>query len=377
MTNYNPKNERIKRDYFRYLREARRQSEHSVDLAAKAIDRFEVSTKRRDFARFNIEQAAAFKRHLAEQTNTRTGKALSASTQLQTLAALHDFFIWLADQPGYRKTIRYHHADYFNFPRKDAALVHQQQELKGPTLEQIRHVLACMPSESPVQKRDRAIVALIILSGARDDAIASLRLKHLDLEERRLLQRPRDGVRTKASKTMAPSFFPVGADFVAVLQVWIECLVSLHWGPDDPLFPPCKIGLTTERRFGVVGFSRNCWSNASPIRKIFKEAFEAAGLPYFHPHSFRNTLARLMPEMCRNPLELWVWSQNLGHEHLMTTLGSYGHLDETAKALTMGSLWNAQFERTLGKTSLMVSAKEMAVLTPLLEAVRNGAGEGA
>lgn len=91
MTNYNAKNERIKREFFRYLREAKRQAAHSVDIAAKAIDRFELFTKRRDFARFNIEQASAFKRKLAEQTNTRTGKVLSPSTQMQTLAALRVF----------------------------------------------------------------------------------------------------------------------------------------------------------------------------------------------------------------------------------------------------------------------------------------------
>ena len=35
------------------------------------------------------------------------------------------------------------------------------------------------------------------------------------------------------------------------------------------------------------------WSNAGPIRTIFKNAFAAAGLPYFNPHSFRKTLALL------------------------------------------------------------------------------------
>jgi hypothetical protein len=28
------------------------------------------------------------------------------------------------------------------------------------------------------------------------------------------------------------------------------------------------------------------------IREIFREAFDRAGLPYFNPHSFRNTLAQ-------------------------------------------------------------------------------------
>jgi len=35
---------------------------------------------------------------------------------------------------------------------------------------------------------------------------------------------------------------------------------------------------------------RKHWNNATPIRMIFRKAFTDAGLPYFNPHSFRNTL---------------------------------------------------------------------------------------
>jgi len=61
-----PKNERIKRQYFAYLEEAKRMSPQSVDQSAAAITQFEVSTGYRDFAAFHIEQARKFKRHLAE-----------------------------------------------------------------------------------------------------------------------------------------------------------------------------------------------------------------------------------------------------------------------------------------------------------------------
>jgi len=44
MRKHNPANERIKREYFIYLREARRQSEASVDAVAAALSRFEVYT---------------------------------------------------------------------------------------------------------------------------------------------------------------------------------------------------------------------------------------------------------------------------------------------------------------------------------------------
>src|ERR1700730_13161711 len=102
MPTHNPDNERIKRRYFAYLKEAKRRGEPSVDAAAKALNRFEVHTRFRDFKAFHYEQAVAFKRHLAEQSNMRTGARLSKATLHSTLAALKAFFLWLAGQPGYR-----------------------------------------------------------------------------------------------------------------------------------------------------------------------------------------------------------------------------------------------------------------------------------
>ena len=68
------------------------------------------------------------------------------------------------------------------------------------------------------------------------------------------------------------------------------------------------------------------WSSASPIRSIFREAFISAGLPYFNPHSFRNTLAQLGEEICKTPEDFKAWSQNLGHEKVLTTFISYGEV---------------------------------------------------
>ena len=65
-----------------------------------------------------------------------------------------------------------------------------------------------------------------------------------------------------------------------------------HWGPDDPLFPATKVTLGPSGGFEKGGLDRKHWKNAAAIRKIFKAAFEQAGLPYLNPHSFRNTLAR-------------------------------------------------------------------------------------
>jgi hypothetical protein len=71
-------------------------------------------------------------------------------------------------------------------------------------------------------------------------------------------------------------------------------------------------------------WNRAHWSSASPVRSIFRDAFVGAGLPYFNPHSFRNTLVRLGQDLCKSPEEFKAWSQNLGHEKVLTTFMSYG-----------------------------------------------------
>ena len=49
MIKHNPNNERIKRKYLIFLKEAKRQNESSIDAVAKALSRFESYTKCRDF----------------------------------------------------------------------------------------------------------------------------------------------------------------------------------------------------------------------------------------------------------------------------------------------------------------------------------------
>jgi integrase len=134
-------------------------------------------------------------------------------------------------------------------------------------------------------------------------------------------------VRTKFSKTMTTFFFPVHAEFLAVVLDWIGYLRdTLWWGPDDPLFPATKIERGTNRLFRAAGLTRMHWRNANSIRKIFKASFEVCGLPYFNPHTFRSTLAQLGERICRTPEQFKAWSQNLGHEGVMTTFSSYGRV---------------------------------------------------
>ena len=205
MKTTNAPNERIKRVYFTYMKEARRHSEQSIDAVAKALHRFESYTRFKDFKSFHHQQAVGFKAHLSAQVNGRTKEALSKATLYSALAALKGFFHWLAGQPGYRSKFTYSDAEYFNLGRGDTAIAKAHREQSVPTLEQIRYVISTMPSGTDIERRNRTLIAFELLTGARDGAIASMKLKHIDLIEGKVEQDARE-VKTKFRKTSPPTF---------------------------------------------------------------------------------------------------------------------------------------------------------------------------
>ncbi|MGB0115753.1 MAG: site-specific integrase [Terriglobales bacterium] len=326
MTKHNPRNERIKREYFAFLKEAKSHSEPTVDAAAKALDRFELFTRHRDFKLFHPEQAIAFKRYLAQQRAQRSGEVLSKATLHSTLTQLKRFFRWLAWRPGYKSRLRYSDAEFFNLPDNDTRIAKARREQKVPTLEQIKHVINSMPSNSEIEKRNRALFAFTLLTGARDSAAASMKLKHVDLTANCVHQDARE-VQTKFRKTFTTYFFPVGDQIRQIVVDWVAYLQEIkRWGNDDPLFPATQVAVGPSRQFEVSGLKRAHWRNASPIRSIFHEAYANAGVPYFNPHSFRNTLVQLGEKLCNSPEQFKAWSQNLGHEKALTTFLSYGEV---------------------------------------------------
>jgi integrase len=322
---FNPQNERVKHRYFDFLADAKQHAADTVDQVAAALADFEASTGFKDFRLFRVEQAQSYKRKLGSMTNSATGRPLAKATISSRLAALKAFFQWLALQQGFKSRLNYSDAQYFNLSANDERIAKASRERPVPSLEQIRHVLQVMPTSSDINRRDRALMAFTLLSGARDNAIASMSLKHVDFAKRRIHQDPREGVRTKNAKTITSTFFPVGHDIETICCEWVRYLqTELLWGPDDPLFPPTRVEVGESGCFEIAGLSRTHWKDAAATRKIFKEAFKNAGLPYFNPHSFRHTLGGLGQKICRTPEDFKAWSQNMGHAQVLTTLTSYG-----------------------------------------------------
>ena len=238
---------------------------------------------------------------------------------------------------------------------KDTRVATAHREKSAPTLEQVKHVIQTMPHGDEIERRNRALVAFTLLTGARDSAIASMKLKHVDLIEGCVHQDARE-VKTKFSKTFTTYFFPVGEEVRQIVVEWVRYLRETKlWGNDDPLFPATRVQLSEARQFAACGLEQKHWSNATPIRTIFREAFQKAGLPYFHPHSLRMTLVRLGEQLCKSPEEFKAWSQNLAHEKVLTTLMSYGTVQTHRQREIIRELASAP-AKVRTETSALVSA---------------------
>ncbi len=337
MPKYCPENEKMKRAYSFFLEAADGKQSPTIDAALRAIDRFETSTNRKPFRKFNPEQARSFRTDLFEETGPR-GNGLSAATITSTLKHLRNFFLWLSREPGFRAALNANDAKWFNPSEQDQRIAGARRERPVPTLADIKATLARMPCNSHVQKRDRAVLAFAILSGARDGAIATFRLKHVNLAAQTVFQDGRD-VKTKGRKTFRSWFFPVGPEPLEIFADYYQMLKDdLGFGPDDPLFPSTAVGHGPDRGFEAQGLSRQHWSSTEPIRRIFRAAFAAAGLPTFNPHSLRKTLALHADSLNLTREEEKAYSQNFGHESIWTTRESYGTLPEHRQAEVMRRL---------------------------------------
>ena len=180
MSKYCPKNERVKRDYTFWLETSNGKQNATIDAALRAIERFEASTNWKPFRKFHIEQARSFRARLAEETNSNN-RPLSAATVTSTLKHLRNFFLWLSREPGFRSALNSNDANYFTPSEQDVRVATARREKRVASLEEIKRVLASMPTCTTIERRDRAIVASAILTGARDGALASFRLKHIDM----------------------------------------------------------------------------------------------------------------------------------------------------------------------------------------------------
>lgn len=321
------KNEMVKRDFFAFLKNSEQFSEDSIHAFEKALLFWEDFTKVEDFTAFDDKRAIAFRDWLKAKNRKGSEQPISLSYCYDTLRRLRRFFTWLSQQP--KSKINQTHIGFLNLSRKESQIATRVRKIDVPTFDEVMQVLESITGETEVEKRDRALIAFTLLTGARISAIVSLRMKNFDRRRLVVEQDPASGVKTKFSKQIITVFFPLPSE--KPLQYFLEWFDYLDqsrgFSSNQPLFPATKLeqGKENVSYYSTGMVEPTLWSNANPARKIFEKRFKGADVPYYHPHTLRHLIVKEFVKTRLTEEEKKAISQNLGHEDVGTTFGSYGY----------------------------------------------------
>jgi integrase len=356
---YNDENERVKHTYFEWEKEANGKSDATIANMRKYIYMYEEFTGFKSFKQFCKSDAMNFKKEIAQKHNKRSKEPVSKSFQLHALKNISNLFKWLATQPGYKKRIDLSQVAYLNLSNKDIEAARAPRAKRYPTIEQIERVVKAMPAETDIHKRNRALIAFLALTGCRVTAITSLKIKHFFLEDERIEQHPSD-VKTKFSKNIQSFLLPINDYLKTIFKDWVRLLKEEKmYDGNMPLFPNTKLSFTENDQFNRAELDNAPWKSTTCIRSIVKEAFNAAGLEYYNPHSFRNSIVDWGYPLCKSAQDFKALSQNLGHNNIMTTFTSYGTIDERDQGRIIKRLGAHDEDQLLTKKEFKLLWQEM------------------
>ena len=332
MSKVNAKNERKKRAFFRWLKNADGCCDSTVNNIESAILLWQEFSRDEDFALYNADKGIAFKTWLSKR-ETR-GKRLSLVTYHAYLRHLRKFFTWLVREPGYKSRIKPNAIDYLKITEREKRMASQSVPRNYPSLEYVRQLVDSIVIRNEIDLRDRAMISFTLLTGMRDRAIASLPLGCFDDEILAVIQNPRLGVETKFAKLIPTTLFRFDEKMLGFIIDWSRHLKAKGFGAQDPLFPRAKLDQNGDNLSfqSPTEVEAKFWHGAGRIREIFRQRSQQAGLPYYAPHTFRHLAVNLAFKVCKHGEEIKAISQNFGHEYVATTIGTYGNL--TSSRLT-------------------------------------------
>lgn len=229
---------------------------------------------------------------LSEYLADRKRTGLSASSIKLIIVALKVFFRFL----GHRGYIKRDPAETLSFPRIERYLPETLNELQAEQL------LESIDTQTPLGRRDRAMMELLYASGLRTSELANARLENFSSDERVLR------VIGKGNKTR---LVPVGRKACEALAVYL----SLE-----------RPKLVTRRSGSEIFLSRRGTKlTTARIWQIVKAQARHAGLgKNIYPHLLRHSFAT---HLLGNGADLRIIQEMLGHSDISTTQ-VYTHVDQ-------------------------------------------------
>lgn len=311
-------NDRILYDWLQF---AGRWDDKTISAKLAAIRQFEVFCDGKAFTKLTKSDVVAFRERLKSNVDVSAKEQFSISTVRHRASHLKSFFEWLVEQKGYHglnKTLPH----YFELPKKFDAVALPPNERPTPTQEEAAEMVGGMPFRSIKERRDRAMVSIAFLAALRADTITSLKIKHLEMSTKIVVQDAK-GSRTKNGKSLRINFFPLHAIFAKTVCDWKNELLVLGLDEADALFPDEKH--LVKRQFPSSTDSIPAMSSTHAVSAAFKTASKPL-LRHFSPHSAKHCIGSLSLKICKSPEALKAWSMNMGHENEEVTVRYYKQL---------------------------------------------------
>ena len=310
----------------------------TVRAHLRSIRMLEVHLGGKAFDKVTPTDAAAFRDHLVKlgQTPKEDG-GLSNSTIRHHASQVRQFFDWLRIQDGYKR-LSQNILLNLELPKAVRAKTLPREDRDYLTIEEAEEMLAKMPGSTIAERRDRAIIACAYTCGLRAAALTTLRLKHIDMQKKEMLQDATE-MRAKNGKSFRSFFFPRTEAFQQVLGDWLTELADLGFAEDDAVFP--SLGDLTQRAPSAAPVS--AMQSSAAAGKAFKVATALIDR-CCTPHSARDTLVYLGNELTSSRKEERAFSLNLGHARPQVKETYYAKMtDEQRRSTIEGLCAGTQF----------------------------------
>ncbi len=253
---------------------------------------------------------------------------LSAVYIKKVLSTARMFFTWLSDnQSGYK-----HIKQAWVKTIKVKRLVSAPKNKDIVSLDEILSI-ARAPVHTLQDRRSRASLVFLYLSGVRIGAFVTLPVLAVDIQNRFINQFPSLGVKTKNLKHAKTYLLDI-PELLAVVQDWddeVRKTGAVFW------FAPFSFETGDIVSSDKVGEHRK-----NLARRNFRDWLLSVGLPYHSPHKFRHGHIHYGLKHSKNIADFKAVSTNVMHSSMRITDEFYSVLNDDELKNRIGSLGGDQ-----------------------------------
>ena len=235
----------------------------------------------------------------------------------KTLATARLFFTWLSDNEAGYKHIKQAWIKTIKVKR----LSDTPKNREYVTLEEIL-LIASRSVHSVQERRARAALVFLYLSGIRIGAFVSLPIEAVDIPNRHVLQYPELGVRTKNRKSSKTFLLDI-PELLKIVQEWDNEVRAIIL--DNGFWFAPLSNVTGQIDAGIVEVGKH---RINLARRNFKSWLEQEKLTYHSPHKFRHGNIHYGLEHSENIADFKAVSLNAMHSSMEITDAFYSVLQD-------------------------------------------------